>query len=279
MVPILAEHCFNCHGPDPASRKAELSLHTRDDLYGTLREDSSRFVIVPGDPDRSKLIRRITAPSRRERMPPPDDAPRALSEYEIAVLERWVEQGAKWEPHLAFIPPQRPDVPAMRRGERNAVDHFIRARLEREGLSPSPEADPRTLIRRLYLDLTSLPPSGEEMRVHLENNAYEDVVEVLLASPHFGERMALHWLDLARYADTNGYSIDGGRHMWLWRDWLIHAFNINKPFDTFVVEQLAGDLLPDTTETSRVATGFHRNHMITHEGGTIPGIEPHQLRC
>ena len=270
VVPILAQHCFNCHGPDPASRKAELALHTREGLFGELREDSSRFVVVAGEPDHSELFRRISAAGHEDRMPPPDEVPVGLSDYEIAVLERWIEQGATWKPHWAFIPPKRPGVPTSGVVGRNAIDHFVAARLDREGLSLAAEADPRTLIRRLYLDLTGLPPDGIAMQAHLEGDTYEVVVETLLASPHFGERMALHWLDLARFADTNGYSIDGGRHMWLWRDWLIHAFNSNMPYDAFIVEQLAGDMLPDATEASRVATGFHRNHMITHEGGTIP---------
>ncbi len=270
VVPILAQHCFNCHGPDPASRKAELALHTREELFGELREDSSRYVVVAGDPNHSELIRRVSATDHRERMPPPEEVPVGLTDYEIAVLERWIAQGAEWKPHWAFIPPERPNVPSAGADSRNAIDNFVAARLEREGLSFSVEADPRTLVRRLYLDLTGLPPGGSALQSHLEEFRYEEVVESLLASPHFGERMALHWLDLARFADTNGYSIDGGRHMWLWRDWLIHAFNSNIPFDAFIVEQLAGDLLPDATEASRVATGFHRNHMITHEGGTIP---------
>ncbi len=274
VKPILSQNCFQCHGHDEESRKADLQLHTREGLYAPLRDDTARFVIVPGQPRKSELIRRITTPIAKDRMPPPESH-RDLSAYDVAVLKTWVDQGASWKPHWAFIPPTRPDTPAVQRAEwpRNNLDAFILARLEREGLTPSDEADRRALIRRLSFDLTGLPPSAEDVRAFVEDarpDAYEKLVDRLLASPHFGERMAVHWLDLARYADTNGYSIDGGRHMWLWRDWVIHAFNENKPFDQFVIEQLAGDLLPDPTEAQRIATGFHRNHMITHEGGTIP---------
>ena len=272
--PILATHCFTCHGPDPESREANLSLHTESGLYTPLRDDTTRHVVVPGDPGASELIRRITHRNPQERMPPPE-APHALTEPQIQTLTRWVAQGAEWKPHWSHLPPQSQALPDVTRKAwiRNPIDHFVLARMEREQLAPSPEASKRTLIRRLHLDLTGLPPSVEEIRAFLQDkhpDAYERLVDRLLASPHFGERMALHWLDLARYADTNGYSIDGGRHMWLWRDWVIHAFNSNKPFDEFVIEQIAGDLLPDATDSQHIATGFHRNHMITHEGGTIP---------
>ncbi len=267
VVPVLAQHCFTCHGPDPASRKAELALHTQDGLFRSLREDSTGSVIVPHQPAASGLLLRVTSQDSDYRMPPPDKVPLGLSEYEVAVLERWIEQGATWEPHWAFVPPVRPEPGSS---SDNPVDHFVAERLEGEGLSMSREADRRTLLRRLYLDLTGLPPGRDELHEHLEHHSYEEVVDLLLASPRFGERMATHWLDLARYADTNGYSIDGGRHMWLWRDWVIHAFNTNKPYDTFLTEQIAGDLLPDPTEAQLLASGFHRNHMITHEGGTIP---------
>ena len=274
VQPILADNCYACHGPDPESREAELSLHTEAGLYASLRDDTTRHVIVPGDPGASEFVRRITDKRPRERMPPPE-AQHALTDAEIQTLTRWVAQGAEWKPHWSLIPQRLPDLPGVRQREwtQNEIDHFVLARLERNGLDPAEEADRRTLIRRLHLDLTGLPPSVEDVRVFVADNrpdAYEHLVDRVLASPHFGERMAVHWLDLARYADTNGYSIDGGRHMWLWRDWVIHAFNTNKPFDEFVIEQLAGDLLPEATDTQLMATGFHRNHMITHEGGTIP---------
>ena len=272
--PILADNCYACHGPDPESREAELSLHTRAGLFAVLREDSTRHVIVPGNPGASELVRRITDHRPEERMPPPEEQ-HALTDSEIRTLTAWVAQGAQWKPHWSLISPEMPQLPNVRRRKwaRNGVDHFVLARLEQEGLDPAREADRRTLIRRLHLDLTGLPPSVEDMRAFVADtrpDAYKQLVDRLLASPHFGERMAVHWLDLARYADTNGYSIDGGRHMWLWRDWVIQAFNANKPFDEFVIEQLAGDLLPESTDAQRMATGLHRNHMITHEGGTIP---------
>ncbi len=274
VKPILAEHCFLCHGHDPESRKKDLSLHTQEGLFAALKDDSSRFVIVPNMAAESELVRRIASPIAKERMPPPE-APRQLSDADIAILRRWIEQGAKWKPHWAFLPPEAVASPSIRDGSwpRNGIDRFVLSRLEREGMKPSKVADRRTLIRRLYWDLTGLPPSAEEVREFVSRGnrgAYEVLVDRLLSSPHYGERMALHWLDLARYADTNGYSIDGGRHMWIWRDWVIGAFNANMPFDAFVTEQLAGDLLPNSTEMQHVATGFHRNHMITHEGGTIP---------
>ena len=274
VKPILAEHCFLCHGHDPESRQKDLALHTAEGLFGTLAEDAERFVVVPHKPSESELVRRITASIASERMPPPD-APRQLSQNDIAVLRRWVAQGAEWKPHWAFLPPAAPAVPRVRnsRWPGNAIDRFVLARLEREGMRPADEGDRRTLIRRLHWDLVGLPPSAEEVRAFAADRsegAYGALVDRLLDSPHYGERMALHWLDLARYADTNGYSIDGGRHMWIWRDWVIDAFNDNMPFDAFVTEQLAGDLMPEASVAQRVATGFHRNHMITHEGGTIP---------
>ena len=274
IQPILADNCYACHGPDPESREAELSLHTEAGLYAPLRDDTTRHIIVPGNPDASELVRRITSKRPQKRMPPPE-AQHALTDSEIQTLTRWVAQGAEWKPHWSLIPQKLPDLPRIRQRTwtENEIDHFILARLERDGLEPAGEADRRTLIRRLYLDLTGLPPSVEDVRAFVADNqpdAYERLVDQILASPHFGERMAVHWMDLARYADTNGYSIDGGRHMWLWRDWVIHAFNTNKPFDEFVIEQLAGDLLPQATDAQLIATGFHRNHMITHEGGTIP---------
>ena len=267
VVPILAQHCFTCHGPDLESRKAGLALHTQEGLLQPLREDSTRSVIAPHRPSESELLLRVASENEDYRMPPPEDVPRGLSEYEIAVLQKWVDQGAEWKPHWAFVPPTRPELPSS---SDHPIDHFVADRLQREGLAPSEKAAPRTLLRRLYLDLTGLPPSREQLRAHLEHDSYDQVVDQLLSSPRFGERMATHWLDLARYADTNGYSIDGGRHMWLWRDWVIDAFNSNKPYDVFLAEQLAGDLLPDATEAQQLATGFLRNHMITHEGGTIP---------
>ncbi len=269
--PILSENCFACHGPDEKKREAKLRLDLPEEAT---RARKGVTPVVPGKPEASEVMARVVSTDPDERMPPPD-AHLALSEKEIDTLRRWIAAGAEYEQHWAFIAPERAPLPEISRPEwaQNAIDTFILARLDREKLSPAPDADRRVLIRRLFLDLTGLPPTPEDVHAFLADSsadAYEKLVDRLLASPHFGERMAVDWLDAARYADTNGYSIDGGRHMWLWRDWVIDAFNADKPFDQFTVEQLAGDLLPERTEAQLVASGFNRNHMITHEGGTIP---------
>ncbi len=270
--PILSENCFRCHGPDEKERKAKLRLDTRDGALKELR--SGGHAIVPGHANKSALIERILAADPAERMPPPKTNKR-LTAQQIDLLKRWIDQGAKWSEHWAFVPPSRPALPAVKdkTWPRNAIDLFILARLEKEGLRPSREADRVRLIRRVTLDLTGLPPTPAEVNAFLADrspNAYEKVVDRLLASPHYGERMALDWLDAARYADTHGYHIDAGRDMTRWRDWVIGAFNRNLPFDRFTVEQLAGDLLPGATPEQKVASGFNRNHMINFEGGAIP---------
>jgi hypothetical protein len=269
--PILSENCFLCHGFDEKSRQADLRLDTPD---SALAKHDDVTAIVPGHPEQSELWRRITSDDDSERMPP-TDSHRALKPEQIAKLKLWIEQGAKYEKHWSFIPPQKAPLPEVsnKSWARNAIDNFILERLDQEHLQPSHEAQRRTLIRRVYFDLTGLPPSVEEVEAFAADDspdAYEHLVDRLLASPHFGERMALVWLDAARYADTNGYSIDGGRQIWLWRDWIINAFNTNMPYDEFIREQLAGDLMPNHTESQLVATGFQRNNMNTHEGGTIP---------
>jgi len=269
--PILSETCFHCHGPDEHGRKAGLRLDSRE---GATSDLGGAVAIAPGKPDESEAWWRIISEDEDELMPPPESN-LVLSEDQKALIRRWIEQGAPYEGHWAFQPPTRPEVPALERNG-NEIDAFIRQRLEGEGLEPSPEADPRTLIRRLTLDLTGLPPTEDEVASFLAEqaldpeSAWQSAITRLLDSSHFGERMATPWLDQARYADTNGYSIDGGRDVWLWRDWVIHAYNDNMPFDRFATEQIAGDLLPDATPAQIVATGFSRNHMITHEGGTIP---------
>jgi hypothetical protein len=269
--PILSDQCFRCHGFDEHSRQADLRLDVADSAY----EDRGGYAaLVPGDFEASEVWRRINSTDESEVMPPPETH-RTLSDAQKEILRRWIEAGAKYTKHWSFIAPAKtlPPPVADKSWPRNEVDHFTLAELEAAGLSPSPEADRRTLIRRLSLDLTGLPPSAVEVDAFVNDdtaNAYEKLVDRLLASPHFGERMALDWLDAARYADTNGYSIDGGRHIWLWRDWVIDAFNRNLPYDQFLVDQLAGDLQPDHTEAQLIATGFQRNNMNTHEGGTIP---------
>ncbi len=230
-------------------------------------------IIVPGSAAKSVLVKKITEPDPKDRMPPPDSG-HALTDAQIALLKRWIDEGARWDTHWAYTAPSRPELPAVRQPQwvRNPIDQFILARLEREGLEPSREADKPTLLRRLSYDLTGLPPTPAEVDAFLADkspDAYEKRVDALLASAHYGERMAMPWLDAARYADTHGYHIDSLRGMWHWRDWVISAFNRNLPFDQFVIEQLAGDLLPDATREQKIASGFNRNHMINFEGGAI----------
>ena len=266
--PILSDTCFACHGPDEKQRMAKLRFDTKEGAF------AKPDVIVPGDSAKSRLVQRITAADESFRMPPPFSG-RTLTDKQITLLRRWIDEGAKWETHWAYLQPRRPELPQVSNTAwpRNAIDNFILARLDREGLKPSPEADKVTLLRRLSYDLTGLPPTPEEVDAFLADtspDAYEKQVDRLLNSPHYGERMAMQWLDLARYADTHGYHIDSHREMWRWRDWVINAFNRNMPFDQFTTEQLAGDLLPNATLEQKIASGFNRNHMINFEGGAIP---------
>ena len=270
--PILSDKCGACHGPDEAAREAGLRFDTKD---GAMADLGGYRVIVPGKPGESELIARIESDDEDEQMPPPESKIE-LTDAEKRTLRRWIAEGAKWEGHWAFRPVERPVPPAVPSGRkwgRNEIDAFVLASLKREGLLPSPVADRTTLIRRLSLDLTGLPPTPAEVDTFLQDNsddAYETVVERLLQSPHHGERMAVDWLDAARYADSNGYQVDRDREMYAWRDWVIKAFNDNKPFDEFTIEQLAGDLLPEATIDQKIATGFHRNHMMNEEGGVLP---------
>ena len=266
--PLLSDNCFACHGPDANHREADLRLDQRESLL-----DVERAIVISENPDGSELLARIISDDPDLKMPPPGSG-KELKAEEIQRIRDWIEQGAQWQEHWAFAPPMRSQLPAVEETSwaRNEIDYFVGARLKESGQEPSGAADRRTLIRRLYFDLTGLPPTVDQVNAFCEDtqsDAYEALVDQLLDSPHFGERMAVAWMDQARYADTNGYSIDGGRHMWLWRDWVIDAYNQNLPFDQFVIQQLAGDLLPEATIDQRVATGFNRNHMITHEGGTI----------
>ncbi len=265
--PILSDACFQCHGPDEKHRMAGLRLDTKEGAFAETRRGK---VIVPGDPGKSLIIQRINHADPARRMPPPASG-RTLTAKEIETLRTWVEQGAEWQTHWAFVPPKRPELPP---GDApNPIDRFIDARLKREGLTPNKEADRAKLLRRLSLDLTGLPPTPEEVEAFVKDkspDAYEKQVDRLLASPHYGERMAMDWLDVARYADTHGYHIDSHRDMWPWRDWVIDAFNRNMPFDKFTILQLAGDLLPEAGLEGKIASGFNRNHMINFEGGAIP---------
>ncbi|HEY7180262.1 MAG TPA: DUF1553 domain-containing protein [Blastocatellia bacterium] len=266
--PILSDNCFACHGPDENQRKAKLRFDTKEGAF------AKPGVITPGDASKSRLYQRVSSKDQDMVMPPPSSEHK-LTEKQIETIKRWIDEGARWDAHWAFIPPRRPEIPKVANAAwvRNPIDSFILARLEKEGLKPSPEADKTTLLRRVYLDLTGLPPTPAEVNAFLadkSDGAYEKVVDKLLASPHYGERMAMAWLDLARYADSHGYHIDSHRDMWPWRDWVIRAFNENKRYDQFTVEQLAGDLLPEATQDQKIATGFNRNHMINFEGGAIP---------
>ena len=262
--PILANRCFKCHGP--ALQESGMRLDTRETA-------TKRKVIVPGKPDASKMIHRVTA-QNEERMPP-EEAGDLLKPAQVALLKKWIAQGAEYSPHWAFIKPRQTPPPKVKDHcwIVNPIDAFVLARLETEGLKPSQQADRATLIRRLSLDLLGLTPAPKEVDAFVNDNsadAYEKLVDRLLTSPHYGERQARHWLDLARYADSNGYTIDGKRSIWPWRDWLINAFNKDMPFDQFTIDQLAGDMLPGATKEQMVATGFHRNTSFNEEGGTNP---------
>jgi hypothetical protein len=264
--PILAEHCFACHGPDSATRKAKLRLDVRDVAV-------AKGAIAPGKPNESNLVARVFATDPHEVMPPPKTK-KQLTAQEKETLQRWIAAGADYEAHWAFLPPVRPTVPAVRNEgwPRTPIDRFVLAQLERHGLPPSPEAGRTTLLRRLFLDLTGLPPGPRDVEDFLADpapDAYDRVVSRLLASPRYGERMALPWLDAARYADSNGFQQDGDNYQHIWRDWVVGALNANLPFDQFTIEQLAGDLLPNPTLDQRVATGFNRCHLLNGEGGAI----------
>jgi len=271
ILPVLSDNCFSCHGPDEKNRKARLRLDTHE---GALRVKDGVAVIAPGRSTASELVRRITSPDEDDVMPPPKSN-RKLTPAQIELLKRWIDQGAEWGRHWAYEVAQRPAVPNIKNSKfkiQNPIDNFILARLGQEGLSPAPEAPRETLIRRVTLDLTGLPPTPPEVEAFLKDrskDAYEKLVDRLLASPRYGERMVLEWLDAARYADSNGYQGDSTRTMWPWRDWVIDALNRNLPYDQFTIEQLAGDLLPKATREQKIATGFNRNHMINGEGGRI----------
>ncbi len=267
ILPILANNCFACHGPDEKKRETKFHFDTQEGMF------LKKGVIEPGNAAESLLVEKITEPNPKDRMPPPESG-HSLTEKQIDLLRRWIDEGAKWDTHWAYVAPKRPDLPAVNQTSwiRNPIDQFILAQLEREGLKPSPEAEKETLLRRLSYDLTGLPPAPAETDAFLADtspDAYEKQVDRLLRSPHYGERMAMPWLDAARYADTHGYHIDSLRDMWPWRDWVINAFNRNMPFDEFAIEQLAGDLLPNATREQKIGSGFNRNHMINFEGGAI----------
>ena len=266
--PILSENCFSCHGPDAKTREAELRL----DIEAAAKQTA----IVAGKPSKSELVRRVLSNDADEAMPPPASKLKLTAEQK-SLIRRWVAEGANYQRHWAFIPPARRPAPEVSQANRswlnNSIDAFIAARLEKEGLKPAKEADRHTLIRRVTLDLTGLPPTPAEVDAFVRDttpHAYETVVDRLLKSQHYGERMALVWLDAARYADSGGYQNDIKRSQWPWRDWVIRAYNANMPFDQFSIEQLAGDLINNATQQQRLATGFNRNHRVNNEGGIIP---------
>ena len=264
--PILSENCFYCHGQDGAKRKADLRL---DERAAAIEAKA----IVPNKSSESSMIERILSKDPAMQMPPPKSN-RRLSDEQKTLLRRWIDEGANYSAHWAFVAPKRPTVPEVKKKEwvRNPIDAFVLSRLEREGLTPSPEADRVTLIRRLCNDLIGLPPTPAEVDAFIADRdpqAYEKLVDRLLASKHYGERMALPWLDAARYADSNGFQQDGDTWQWIWRDWVVRALNEDLSFDQFTIWQLAGDLLPNATTDQKVASGFNRNHLLNGEGGAI----------
>lgn len=268
--PILSDKCFACHGFDVNTREAGLRLDIRE---AALTKYESGVPILPGDPDNSTIIERITSDKASTVMPPPSTH-KTISADELAMLKQWIKEGAEYEPHWAFIAPVHPELPEVsdEGWVRNDIDRFVLAKLDAKGLKPSPETDKRTLIRRVYLDLIGLPPSPERVEAFVNDeapNAYEKIVDELLANDHHGERMALPWLDAARYADSNSYQFDNDRWAWPWRDWLIKQINGNRSFDDVIIEMLAGDLLKNPTQDQLLATSFNRNHFINGEGGAI----------
>ncbi|WP_461131545.1 DUF1553 domain-containing protein [Spirosoma aerophilum] len=273
VKPILSDKCFFCHGPDKNSQKAGLELATPEGAMAALKKAKGKHAIVPGDLANSEVYHRIVTTDEHDMMPP-KASNRVLTTYEKAVLVKWIEQGAEYKPHWALINPQPSALPTVTdtKWPKNPIDYFILNKLEEKGLKPSPEADKETLLRRVTLDLTGLPPTLAETDAFLADtspNAYEKVVNRLLNSKHYGEKMAVDWLDVSRYADTHGYTVDRYRPMWPWRDWVIQSFNRNRPFSQFITWQLAGDLLPNPTPEQRLATAFNRNHSQNMEGGII----------
>jgi hypothetical protein len=274
IKPILSDRCFTCHGPDENKREAGLRLDIADSAFAAIGEARDHYAIVPGKPGKSALVERIMSTDVKVMMPPPESNLR-LSEFEIALLTRWIERGAVYKPHWSFIKPEKPDVLAVQHEgwAKNEIDHFTLSKMKEKELAPSGKASPETLIRRVSFDLTGLPPTVEEVDAFLSDHsasAYEKLVDRLLESPHYGERMASEWLDVARYADSHGYQDDGMRNMWPWRDWVIKSFNKNMSYDDFILWQIAGDMLPDASKEQKLATGFNRNHLQSQEGGIVP---------
>lgn len=271
--PILSDKCYACHGPDANKRKAGLRLDIAEEAYKALKDNPDAHALVPGNPFQSEVYLRISSKDSSEMMPPPSSN-LSLTPGEIEILKKWISQGAKYEKHWAFTPPKQSPLPKIedRSWVKNEIDYFILNKLKEKGLTPNERADKERLLKRICLDITGLPPSLETMDQFLADTsaqAYEKEIDQLLKSPAYGEKMAVHWMDVARYADSHGYQDDNYRTQWPWRDWVIHAFNENMPYDRFVTWQLAGDLMPNATREQLLATGFNRNHKITEEGGAI----------
>ncbi len=273
IKPLLSDRCYKCHGPDANKRKAGLRLDLETSAYEELPENPGNFAIVRGHPEQSQLYRHIISEDPDIMMPPPDSKLR-LNAYEKDLIKKWIDQGGKYQKHWAFIAPVKRDIPKVAGDtwSQNEIDDFVLEKLVANNLHPSSQAQTETLIRRISLDLTGLPPDKQvvkQLMKHPSEEMLDKVIDAFLASPAYGERMTQAWLDVARYADSHGYQDDSYRTMWPWRDWVIHAFNENLPYDTFLTWQLAGDLLPNATKEQILATGFNRNHPITQEGGVI----------
>jgi hypothetical protein len=272
--PLLSDKCFKCHGPDTTKLEAKLRLDLANSAYAPLTETKGAFAIVPFKPEQSELLKRIRSTDSTVMMPPPDAHLGMLTAQEVKLFEKWIAQGAAYEPHWAFVKPKKAPLPKVDQTKwpRNPIDHFVLNAMESQHLKPNPEADAEQLLKRLSYDLTGLPPTVEQMEAFASDHsekAYEKWIDQWLESPHYGEKMALQWLDLARYADSYGYQDDNIRTQWPWRDWVIHAFNTNMPFDQFVTWQIAGDMLPNANLETTLATAFFRNHKYTEEGGVI----------
>jgi cytochrome c553 len=273
--PILSDKCFICHGPDKNKREAGLRLDIETNAKAPLRETKGAYAIVPGSPEKSELIKRITSTDPSYLMPSPASHLGVLNKDEIALLTKWIKQGARYEKHWAFISPSKTPLPEIKEEKwaRNEIDYFVASKLQSLHLKHNEEAGKETLLKRLAFDLTGLPPDLQLQNEFIADKSeavYEKTLDKLLASPQFGEKMALHWLDISRYADSYGYQDDDYRSQWPYRDWVIHAFNTNMPYDKFLTWQLAGDMLPDAGKEQVLATAFLRNHKITEEGGVIP---------
>jgi len=272
--PILSDKCFKCHGPDANKRQANLRLDMPESAYAALKDEPDKHALVPGDPGASELYRRITTSDSSEMMPSLKSNLKPLSSYEVKLIKKWIKQGAKYEKHWAFVPPKLPQIPEVedKSWPKNTIDYFVLHKQEQKGFKPNPEADKERLLKRLSLDLNGLPPDVALMDRFLADkgpDAYERMVDELMARPQYGEKMALRWMDIARYADSHGYQDDNYRTQWPWRDWVMHAYNENLSYKDFITWQLAGDLIPNHTQEQLLATGFNRNHKITEEGGVI----------